>query len=379
MSIRSRGFLKQALSPLGLFLSLALIVAACGGNGAESTTTTAAPEATTTAAGSDETTTTEGTVDLPTVRYTQAGTSLSFANLLYAQSVGYFEDEGLTMEYLAFPPSSADVVTLLTSDQADVAFAAPSAFYAAVNQGRPLLNYATAQKGPTLGVTISNKLKDELEAAGITEDSPIAERVAALEGRTIAGVGAGSATHAMMMMALEEAGLNPETDVTYLPVPDHTEASNAVREDVADAYVAALPALLTGGLDGWGTLWFAFVEVPAIGDMPWIEFTARTDFAEEHPEAIRAILRALWRVSEDFEQNPDEVARVLKENWYPDMDQALFDASFQMSIPTFSNGILPTEDGLARSLAVVNATAEIPIELTFDQVYDLSHVEATQP
>lgn len=370
-------------------LVLAVVLAACGADGGSTASTeaadattapsdmTAPPDASAPADTSPPGTTVSG--ETVKVRYTQAGTSLSFANLLYAQSQGYFEEEGLEMEYLPFPPSSGDVVTLLVSGQADVGMAAPSAMYAAVTQDRQLTNYATMQKGPAIGITISSELAAEFEADGVMPDSPVQERLAALEGRTVAGVGTGSATNAMAVMAFEAAGVDPDTGVTFLPVPDHTEAANAVREGQADAMYGALPALLTGQVEGWGVLWLSFPEVEAIGDMPWIEFTASDEFAAEHPEAIEAILRAMWRAAEDFQNDPDAVAQVLKENWYQDMDEDLFQASFEMALPTFTAGLIPSEDGLARSVAVVNAGAEVPIDVSFDQIYDTTAVEATQP
>lgn len=367
-----------------LLIVLAMALVACGGGdpSADDPVETAEEVDDSTAEPGTETESTESTEQaesLGTVRYTQAGTSLSFANVLYAQAAGFFEDEGLEMEYMPFPPSSGDVITILVAGDADVGFAAPSAMYSAVSQGRDLQNYATAQKGPALGITVSAELAEELEAEGITPDSPVLDRIAALEGKNIASVGAGSSTYAMAVMALDEAGLSADSDVTFLPVPDHAEAANSTRQGQADAYVAALPALLTGPTEGWGVLWLEFPEVSAIGDMPWIEMTTSTEYAEANPEIMEAMLRAVWRANDDFENNPEEVARVLKEEWYQDMDQELFDAAFEMARPTFTKGLIPTEEGLAASIAVTNAGAEVPVELTFDEVYDTRFVEETAP
>lgn len=312
------------------------------------------------------------------VRYTQAGTSFTFANLLYAISEGYFEDEGLEMEYLPFPPSSGDVLTMVVAGEADVSFSAPSAFYSAVSQGRPVTQYATTQKGPMIGLGLHNDVVEQLAAEGVTPDSPLEDRIAALEGLRIASVGAGSSTFAAYEAALGAGGLS-SNDVTHLPVPGHVEAVNAARETQTDGYVAAAPALLAPDVEGWGAIWFMYPEIPDIGDLPWAEFVARDDFVEEYPDAVPAMLRAIWKTTDDFANRPDHVKEVLKENWFEDFDQDLFDAAFELAAESFTQDILPDEEGLQRSIELYNATAENPIDLSFDEVYDVGPVQATRP
>lgn len=367
-------------------LAALLLLAACGGADEPADTADApadAPAATDEPAGgatadAGDAGATEGdtaAADLPTVRYTQAGTSLSFANLLYAQSEQLFEAEGLTMDYQPFPPSSGDMITIMLAGDADVAFGAPSAMYAAVNQGRDLKNYASTQIGPAVGIALHNDVVAELEAEGVTVDSPIEDRIAALQGRSLAGVGAGASLHSLAQSALSFGNLDPEADVTLLPVPDHAEAANAAREGQADGFYAAVPALLTAETDGWGTTWVSFVDVPEIGTMPWIEFTSSTAFAEENPQVMEAMLRAISKANDAFENDPDHVREVLKENWFADTEENLFNASFELVRPTFTQGMFPTEDGLETQLELANVAAEVPIDLSFEEVYDTSVLE----
>lgn len=377
VSTRARGRTDRRIWQLfAAVLAMTLVLAACG-NGDEPPADEPAEEPAEAPAEepAEDADDAPAAIDAPPVRYTQAGTSLSFANLLYAQSEGLFEAEGLEMDYQPFPPSSGDMITILVAGDADVAFGAPSAMYSAVTQGRDLMNYASTQIGPALGIAISNELAEELAADGITVDSPVEERIAALEGRNIAGIGAGSATHSLFGMALATAGLDLETDITLLPVPDHGEAANSTREGQSDGYYAAVPALMLGEHDGWGTLWVSYLDVPGLSTMPWIEFTSSTAYAEEYPEVIEALLRAIDRANQAFIDDPEHVHDVLKENWFEETDPDLFRLAFDLAAGTFTQGIYPSEEGLVTQLEVNNVGAEIPLELTFDEVYDTSFLD----
>jgi hypothetical protein len=62
------------------------------------------------------------------------------------------------------------------------------------------------------------------------------------------------------------------------------------------------------------------------------------------------------------------------------MDQALFDAAFEVARPGFSAGMTPTQSGFETVLSQTSELSEQDLSgLTFDSVFDLSYLElATQ-
>lgn len=311
------------------------------------------------------------------VRYTQGGDSLSFANVLYAQSAGYFQDEGLEMEYLPVMQSSTDTVNLLVTDQADVVVVSPTATYGALGANRDVKTFAVTTSGASTGITLSNDTVEALEAKGVTPESDLDDRISALRGLGLAGVGASTSQYSMAEAVLEHGGLNPKTDVTMLTVPDHETAATSAREGQSDGYIAAVPQRLLGVSEGWGEAWIQFDEISELhlDTVPYMELAATPAFAESNPEVMEAMVNALYRVEEDFRTNPEEVAKVLKEDWFQEMDQEFFDDSFAAVAPYFTQGLTPTEDGFQAALELFNSTGDRPISLNFDDVYNTSYLK----
>jgi NitT/TauT family transport system substrate-binding protein len=306
------------------------------------------------------------------VRYSQGGDSLSFANVLYAQSAGYFKDEGLDMEYLPTAQSSTDTINLLISRQADVVVVSPTATYGALGAKRNVKSYATTTSGASTGITLRNDTIEALKAKGVTPDSPLKERIAALKGLTLAGVGASTSQYSMAVGVFEYGGLNGAEDVKQLTVPDHGSAAKSAREGQSAGYIAAIPQQLLGVAEGWGQTWINFSEVSDmhLDTIPYMEMTSTPEYAKANPEVMQAMTRALYKVEADFKNAPEKVSANLKENWFKDMDQALFDTSFKAIIPRFTQGLTPTDEGFKAALDLFNSTGDRPISLNFDDAYN---------
>lgn len=313
-----------------------------------------------------------------TVRFTQAGTSLSYAAGLYARSAGYFEEEGLKMDYLAYPPNSGSIVNLLAANKADIGIASPGPLYAALSQGRKIKSYATTDPSPALGLTLSNETIKKLQESGVTASSPIADKINSLRGLTLASIGTGTATYALLGAILKVQDLKLGTDVRLLRVSDHPLGAASTRQGQAEGYFAPPPALLTGPTEGWGTLFISVDEVADLAQIPWIDLMARTDFAEKNPQVMKAFMRAMWKVVADFRNRPEHVAETLYKEWYQDMDRKLFDAGFQLVRKAIATTLLPSEAGVNAAIRLYNETAEVPVAFKLDDVYDLRYAQMTK-
>lgn len=320
-----------------------------------------------------------GDGELIPVRALNAGGSLSFANALFAESEGYFEEEGLDIEIDPPPNDSSATANLVSQGNVDIATLASSAAYSPIAQNRPIRLYASTMKGPSNSIALSNEALESLEAEGVTQDSPVEDKIAGLAGLTIASEGAGTSQYSMLLTLLQMGGISADEDMTIRPVQEHSAAVTATREGQVDGYIAPSPDLLVGPSEGFAEIWIRFRDIPELAEMPWIELVANTDFVSENPEALKGYLRALWRTVGDFRDRPDHVSDVLKENWFTDMDQELFDDSFALVRDHFSETLIPSEGGLEIQLELYNASAEDPIELSFDEAYDTTFVEETQP
>jgi NitT/TauT family transport system substrate-binding protein len=372
-----------------------MVAASCGDDDADDASTTEAPD---TAAPSTEAPTTDApTTDAPSteptgapttespvteppatdppvmkeVRFVTVNPSMTIANVSVALSLGYFEDEGLDFGGLPVTfVSSPDVIQAVLSGDADIGVTGATTVIGAIASERELKSYAMSTVGAPHGLSLNTDVAEALAAEGIRPDSTLEERVQALDGLTLSVSAIGSLLQAEARSLLLTYGLDPDSDVTLTTIGGHPENANAAREGLVDGYFAPLPEFLRGGAEGWGVPWIQLSEMPGLDILPVIDLFADSGYAEENPDVIEAMVRALARVRDDFANDPEMVAQVLKDDWFADMDQKLFDDSFASMSPIFAAPLTPTEESYAIGLELYNQTADSPTELTFEDVYD---------
>lgn len=312
------------------------------------------------------------------VREVVAGDSLSFANALYAQAAGLFEAQGLKMDYLPSPNNSSTTATELITGAADIAFVTNDPVYPAIAQSRGIKLYATTTTGVSHAIVLNNTVVKQLAAKGITPSSPLDKRIQALKGLNIAQEVAGTSAYTMFQTVLKDGGLSA-SDVHAFPVTTWTEAADAARQDRVDGYVAPAPDNATGPSQGWGTLWLKYDELPEFKTVPYIMLAANTSFAQAHPDVMTKVLKAMWETVSDFKTKPASVSSVLKSKFFANTNPKLFSLAFNLVDSEFTATLTPDQAGLTTQLGLYNSVAQVPVKLSFAQVYDLSFVNKTGP
>lgn len=145
-------------------------------------------------------------------------------------------------------------------------------------------------------------------AVVVPKDST-ATSLADLKGGTIS-VPFGSAAHGMVLNALADAGLDPETDVDLISqAPEVGGAS--LRTGQIDAHADFVPFGELFPFRGFAKKIFdgAQTGVPTLHGI-----TVRSDFAEEHPEIVVAYLKAVLEANQMFREDPEGISTQI-EGW----------------------------------------------------------------
>lgn len=139
------------------------------------------------------------------------------------------------------------------------------------------------------------------EAIIVRQDSPI-KTIADLKGKKVA-LNRGSNVHYLLLKALETVKLTlKDVNVVYLAPGD---ARPAFDSGQVDAWVIWDPFLASAELAG--------ARVIANGEgfvKNHLFYVARREFAEKHPELVRAVLEEYQALSEWEAKNPEESARL---------------------------------------------------------------------
>jgi len=144
-------------------------------------------------------------------------------------------------------------------------------------------------------------------AVVVPKDSA-ATSLADLKGKTIS-VPFGSAAHGMVLNALADAGLDPETDVELISqAPEVGGAS--LRTGQIDAHADFVPFGELFPFRGFAKKIFdgAQTGVPTLHGI-----VVRSDFAEEHPEIVVAYLKAVLEANQMFQDDPEGISTQIEE------------------------------------------------------------------
>jgi NitT/TauT family transport system substrate-binding protein len=310
--------------------------------------------------------------DTISVAFQPATESLAVLSQLNAFAGGFFEDEGLDVTYNTPIPNAAQAAQSVTTS-ADIAIVGSTGVLPAIAAGRDVVSVAVITKGPTTQVTLRDDVIDRL---GVDADAPIDERVEALEGLTLALPQPGSTTDVAVRQALSAYGIDADEDMTIRPITEPSALVTAMREEQVDGFAFSPPTSVQPVAEGYASVWLTLSDVPELQELPWIDVVTSKSFLEENPEAVERFLRALVSAANDLEENADEAQTRIKDRWFPDLDQSTYDLAYELSLPTATQGLEPSEDGFDTLLQTVNDASDEDVDLGFDDVYDLSALSA---
>jgi NitT/TauT family transport system substrate-binding protein len=386
----------------------AVLLAACGGGKPtkiaatattveSTTTTTAVVETTTTAVGAPATTaapTTTAAVKAATVttaapvavkpikvKFLPATESLAVLTQLQAIAKDYFKQEGIDLNYLGVLANAAQAAQTVVTGQADIAGTGSTGVLTVLSANRDIVSIALISKEPTTIISMTNKAAAEVAKKGITASSPIQAKMDALKGLKLGLPAAGSSTDILVRTTLKDYGIDANKDLEIVPVNDGPGLAAAARQNRVDAYAFSPPDSVLGVAEGWGQIWVSYPsgEVKQFQGMPLTDIVTSRKYYQQNPEAVRRVLRALWRAAEDIRTNPEMVRKAVKDRWFKDLDAAVYNASFDALLPGFQRGLIPEKPGFDILLKTFNLSRSQPVDLAFSDVYDSTLVQATKP
>ena len=153
----------------------------------------------------------------------------------------------------------------------------------------------------------------------VVEAGDTVNSVADLKGRTVYSSGKGATPEYSVDYILSQNGIDPETDVTVEFKSEHTELAAALQSGTADLAVLPEP-FVTTVLAGNENLRVALnlnEEWDKVSDgsgMVTGVLVVRSEFAEQHPDELTALLEAYEQSVNFVNENPAEAAAIIEQN-----------------------------------------------------------------
>jgi len=247
------------------------------------------------------------TGNLPSVRIAQSVPTLSFAPLVVARDLGYFEKQGVKLEFTQLQ-SGATAQQALIGGSVDFVGSASTEVVAAQAQGAPVQAVEGLIK-MTLEVCANKKWMD---GKGVTPSSSLEQRMAAFKGATIGITGPGAVSDRAMRWLLQKYGkLNPDTDTTIVTTGADA-LTTGLQAGRLQGFLQSPPNCEVAAKDGSAEVLVKPGDVPEFGNYIHEVLYTTSTWASGHKDLASKSATALAMGNNYLLQHPQEGQAVIQ-------------------------------------------------------------------
>lgn len=232
---------------------------------------------------------------LTPVRITQPSQSLSYMAIYVGRVKGLFEEAGIDLDVVITRGDGPDVQALLAREVQFVA-TPPHHLYTLHHQRQQLYGICGVLGRCGINLVIA---KDAAEERGVTEESPIEEKLEALRGLTIGVSAPGSLTYNIAEYYILRAGLRPQVDAAVIPSGTGPSAIAAMQNRIVNAYSFSSPLtdqLVQMEIADW-LINNTRGQDPVLEEFLHAVIYARPDYLEENEDVARRVVGAIVEAS----------------------------------------------------------------------------------
>lgn len=245
-------------------------------------------------------------------------TSLGAAMPRLSHEMGLFAKNGLRTRLTVLESASVSTAALI-SGAVQLTQAGPGEQIAAQAKGQKVVCIGVAYSGFSQSLVLSTAAAKK---TGLAPQAPLAEKLKALQGLTIATT---SAT-ASPTFALRRAAAKFGVDVRFTYMTQPTFAA-ALERGAIDGFIGSAPFSTMSIARGGGVMWangpgreFPDEAAPANSGL----LLVMRDYAQANPEVIGKLVASCTQFAEMVVKQPDEMKAVVAK-YFPDLDRATLD------------------------------------------------------
>ncbi|MER7006084.1 ABC transporter substrate-binding protein [Dactylosporangium sp. NPDC000555] len=283
------------------------------------------------------------------VTFITAAPTLGYATTQVMKSKDFATANGLNLNYQASGSSSTTLISATLSGQAQFGAGGFATILDAINAGSDLVVVAcTSLTTPSLVLR-----KDVATRIGASPSDPVQNRISALKGLTIATTQEGSATNQLLRQIVSHYGLNPDRDLRIVGVQDPSAVVGGVKQGQFDGGYYSPGVLEQNIADGEAEIYASgpngdFDEL--FKDAVFSGVFAKRSWADQHPTQVDQLLKALGQAQDFIDQHPAEAGKVLKNDWFPKLDQNVFDIAWKSAQKSGIPGAKCTRTGVEKAM-----------------------------
>jgi len=266
----------------------------------------------------------------PLVKVTiaQPSNSLGFSPVLIAQQKGFFHDEGIQAN-IVLAGSGSKTAAAVIGGSAQIGSSALGDVLGAVEQGQDILTFAGTVVGVDGALVVRRSVADKI---GITQNTPLDQRVKALKGLKLAISTPGSGTDTELRYVLGANGLKPEQDVQILTTGSVVNSEAAYAKGAADGASLSSPNAQQALLNNDGVAAVDYTEVPAFKSQLSIGLWATSKWLDANSDTAARVTAAVWKALDYIHSNPKDAGNVVHSAAWSKLDPKVFDAAWSSEV-----------------------------------------------
>jgi NitT/TauT family transport system substrate-binding protein len=245
------------------------------------------------------------------VKLTMPVVALSMTPVYLAKANGYFAEEELDVEMIITSGGGPDIKALIAGE-VDFSFTTGDLVILAGQEGKRLVMVMGGLHRLIINWAMH---KEVAQAKGITEATPLAEKLKALKGLTVGVTQTGALTAHLAAFVIRKAGYVPQQDVKIIPVGAGPTWLAALENRKVDVALTATPVPETAIGRGFAIMFInnAKGEDPSIPEFLMESLVTRPEVIGRNPDLVRRMVRALTRANKwALSSSPEQVAGALK-------------------------------------------------------------------
>lgn len=292
-----------------------------------------------------------------TVKYGVAALTVSYAPTLLGGAVPEtYAKHGIALDITDFRGNTNNCVAAVISGAVEVCQVGASSMSDAIAEGGDFKIIALTT-GPLGEFVLSAKAVSRM--SGVTAASPLNDKLRAMKGLRIVTSGAGTPHYLAMEAALGRVGMNVG-DLKFRTLVDPVAIMEGIRNDQIDGALWTVGGLSQVLADNSGVRWvnMAAGEVPEVNPLPYVVTMGLTSWIAKNPQTVTRLRAAMSEAVELINKEPVKYAAAIKAKYFPSLDQAIWDSSFKLVMPSFFKGATAPRAGWDYMLKMQAATTK---------------------
>jgi NitT/TauT family transport system substrate-binding protein len=249
---------------------------------------------------------------------------------------------GISVDFQAYGTSSTISVDAVLARQAQFGSAGTATVLQAIRQGANLKIIAAIVNN----VQVTVLRNDVAKKLGVASTAPIADRVRALKGLTVATGAVGSTHYQMLRSALTRYGLNPDKDLKLVGVGEASALTSGIEQGRFDAIVFASPIVERAITQGVASVWISGPrgDIPGSENIKTSVIFARADTVDKQKADVDALRAALEDALRSIQNDRAATGSKLHEKYFSSLDRAIWELAWDASAAAYPSSLAFTRE-----------------------------------